>query len=324
MSSSVSAEGSARDTKNGNASGSAEVTAGDSIFDDAFLRRLERLRLLVNTPARGAKVGERTHSRAGAGLEFHDYRRYRPGDDIRHVDWNVSARLDQLFMKLYTAEVDTTLNILLDVSASMAFGSPSKFNYCRRLAAALAVIGLSNMDRISVTLFDSQLGDGLPFLKGKGHLRTVLKFLSDCEPVANSASSFTTPFADAVAKRASPGIVVVISDLLGDADTLNALRALRSAQHDVIVVQILTDEEYTPTLDGVLRLIDSESGQVVKTTVDAELRDLYQSQLRQHLQSIEQTCRRHGFSYVRSSTSVALEDVILRDLQYGRYAARPK
>ncbi len=299
---------------------------GKNVFDDAFLRRLERLRLLVNTPARGARAGERIHSRAGAGLEFYDYRRYRPGDDVRHVDWNVSARLDQLFMKLFAAEVDTTLNVLLDVSASMAFGSPSKFDYCRRLAAALAVIGLSNMDRIAVTLFQTQLGDGLPFLKGKGHLRTVLQFLGDIEPgpATGSGTSFTTPFADAVAKRASPGIVVVLSDLLGDGDILNALRVLRSRQHDVIVVQILADEEYSPVLDGVLRLIDSESGEVIKTTVDAELRNLYQTQLQLHLQAIEKTCRKHGFTYVRSSTSVSLEDVILRDLQYGRYGARPQ
>ena len=139
-----------------------------------------------------------------------------------------------------------------------------------------------------------------------------------------SVTRFSTPFSDAVASAASPGIVVVISDLLGDTDTLNALRALRSRQHDVIVIQILTDEEYTPTLNGILRLIDSESGQVVKTTVDAELRDLYQTQLQQHLLAIEQTCRMNGFNYVRSSTSVALEDVILRDLQYGHYAVRPK
>ena len=149
----------------------------DGVFDDAFLRKLKRLRLLVNTPARGARVGERIISRPGAGLEFHDYRRYRPGDDVRHVDWNVSARLDMLFMKLFAAEVDTTLNILLDVSASMNFGAPSKFDYSRRLAAALAVIGLSNMDRIAITLFDSRLGSGLPYLKGKGHLRSVLTFL---------------------------------------------------------------------------------------------------------------------------------------------------
>ena len=243
---------------------------------------------------------------------------------MRHVDWNLSARLDQLFMKLFAAEVDTTLNILLDVSASMSFGSPSKFNYARQLAAALAVIGLSNMDRIAVTLFDSRLGDGLPFLKGKGHLHTVLKFLSDCKPgseSSSSGSSFTTPFTDAVAKRASPGILVVISDLLGDDETLSALQALRSRQHDVIVVQILADEEHTPTLDGVLKLIDSESGRVLKTTVDAELRELYQDRLQLHLRGIEQTCRNSGFTYLCSTTSVALEDIILRDLQYGRYGA---
>lgn len=288
--------------------------ASNTLFDDAFLRRLERLSLLANTIPRGATAGEHTRLRSGAGLEFYDYRRYRAGDDVRLIDWNVSARLDQLFIKLLAAEVDTTLNLLIDVSTSMDFGTPSKFNYARQLAAALAVIGLSGADRVAITLFDSQLGTGLPLMKGKGHLRTILQFLSDTK--ADGDSHFTTPFTDVVANRASPGVLVVISDLLGDFDTPSALRALQSARLDVIVLQVLADEELNPSLEGVLRLIDSESTVALKTTVDDELLTLYQQQLMAHLQSIEQTCRRLGFVHLRTTTSQPLESFILRDLQY--------
>ncbi|MEM6985659.1 MAG: DUF58 domain-containing protein, partial [Pseudomonadota bacterium] len=137
---------------------SASDTAGyNSVFDDAFLRRLERLQFLINSPARGPRAGERIHARTGAGLEFSDYRHYHPGDDVRHVDWNVSARLDQLFLKRYASELDTSIHVLLDISASMAFGTPSKFDYGRQLAAALAVVALSNRDRIALSLFHRTL-----------------------------------------------------------------------------------------------------------------------------------------------------------------------
>ena len=299
------------------------AAAKNTLFDDAFLRRLERLSLLANTPPRGATAGEHTRLRSGAGLEFYDYRRYRTGDDVRLIDWNVSARLDQLFIKLLAAEVDTTLNLLIDVSTSMDFGTPTKFNYALQLAAALAVIGLSGADRVAITLFDSQLGTGLPLMKGKGHLRTILQFLSDSKPDGNT--HFTTPFTDVVANRASPGVLVVISDLLGDFDTLKALHALQSSRLDVIVLQILAEEELNPSLSGVLRLIDAESTVALNSTVDDELITLYQQQLQTHLQTIEQTCRRLGFVHLRTTTSQPLESFILRDLQYQhRYRSRRK
>ncbi|MEM9604843.1 MAG: DUF58 domain-containing protein [Pseudomonadota bacterium] len=301
-----------------------------SVFDDAFLRRLERLPFLVNTPARGPRAGERIHARTGAGLEFSDYRPYHPGDDVRHVDWNVSARLDQLFLKRYASELDTSVHVLLDISTSMAFGTVSKLDYGRQLAAALAVIALSNRDRFALSVFHQTRDHALPYLKGKHHLHTVLRFLSEIDTAdaqttnPGTAVETTTPgrngggfvdtFNEVVGNRASPGVLVLISDLLGDSDIAAALRALRSRQLDVIVVQLLTDEELSPALDGVLKLIDSETGEDIRTTVDAALLAQYLAQLHAHLNTVEATCRQAGFRYLRSSTSVALEALILRDL----------
>ena len=91
---------------------------------------------------RGLLRGEHTAARRGRGLEFHDFRSYRPGDDFRHIDWNIYARLDQLFLKLHASEEDLPLHLIVDASASMGFGEPSKFDHARRLAAALACIAL--------------------------------------------------------------------------------------------------------------------------------------------------------------------------------------
>ena len=120
------------------------------IFDSEFLRKLERLELLARKMFRGQLRGEHSTSRRGRGLEFSDFRRYRAGDDLRHIDWNIFSRLERLFLKLYAAEEDMSLHLLLDTSASMGFGDPSKFDSARRLAASLAYIGLNNMDRVAV------------------------------------------------------------------------------------------------------------------------------------------------------------------------------
>ena len=137
------------------------------LFDGEFLRKLERLELLARKMFRGQLRGERATPRRGRGLEFTDFRRYRPGDDVRHIDWNIFSRLDRLFLKLYASEEDVCLHLLLDVSASMGYGQPPKFDHARRLAAALAYIGLANLDRVSMSTFaDGALGY-LPPMKAR-------------------------------------------------------------------------------------------------------------------------------------------------------------
>ena len=105
-------------------------------FDGEFLRKVERLELVARKMFRGLVRGEHAARRRGHGLEFADFRGYRPGDDFRHIDWNIYSRLDQLFLKLHAAEEDVTLHLLVDASASMGFGEPSKFDHARKLAAA--------------------------------------------------------------------------------------------------------------------------------------------------------------------------------------------
>src|ERR1051326_6147705 len=150
----------------------------ESLLDPAFLRKLERLRIQARRALPGTMRGERRSTRRGASVEFPDFRKYEAGDDFRHVDWNIYARLERLMLRQFIEEEDVRIDILIDQSQSMRFGEPrSKFDFARRAAAALTFLGISSLDRVGVAAFDSALRERLRALRGRGHLLNVLRFL---------------------------------------------------------------------------------------------------------------------------------------------------
>jgi len=295
----------------------APVAAGDIVFDDEFLRKLERLELLARKIFRGLLRGERTTSRRGRGLEVSDFRHYWPGDDFRHIDWNIYSRLDQLFLKLHASEEDVTLHLLVDTSASMGFGEPSKFDHARRLAAALAYIALNNLDRVGVSTFGEDLGACLPPIKARHHMARLLAFLRDL-PCAG-VTRYGTALRDFATRSHTPGLVILISDLLGAGPAQDGIDALRHGGHDVVVIQLLAESEIDPPLEGALQLVDAETGDELEVTVDQELRRLYQQRLEGQLRDVESFCRRRGVEYLRASTAIGFEDVVLKYLREGRH-----
>jgi len=293
------------------------VAGSDPVFDDGFLRKLERLELLARKIFRGLLRGERTTLRRGRGLEISDFRQYRPGDDFRHIDWNIYARLDQLFLKLHASEEDLTLHLVVDASASMGFGEPSKFDHARKLAAALAYIALNNLDRVGVSVLADGLGASLPPIKARHHLARLLAFLREL-PCAG-ATRFGTALRDFATRTRSPGLVILISDLLGGGSAQDGIEALCHGGHDVVVIQLLAESEIDPPLDGALRMVDAETGDELEVTVDRELRRLYQHRLERRLQELESFCRRRGVEYLRASTAIGFEDVVLKYLRQGAH-----
>jgi uncharacterized protein (DUF58 family) len=297
----------------------AAAAHGELLFDGEFLRKLERLELLARKMFRGLLRGEHATPRRGRGLEFSDFRHYRPGDDFRHIDWNIYSRLDQLFLKLHASEEDMTLSLLVDASASMAFGEPSKFDHARRLTAALACIALNNLDRVGVHAFAGSLGASLPPVKARHHMSRLLAFLGEL-PCAGT-TSFGAPLRDFAARARSPGLVILISDLLGAEDAQDGIEALRYGGHDVVVIQLLAESEIDPPLDGALRMVDGETADELDVTVDRELRRLYQERLERYLREVETFCRRRGVEYLRASTAIGFEDVVLKYLRQGAHLA---
>ena len=287
------------------------------VFDDEFLRKLERLELTARKIFRGLLRGEHATSRRGGGLEFSDFRHYRPGDDFRHIDWNIYSRLDQLFLKLHASEEDVTLHLVVDASASMGFGAPSKFDHARKLAAALAYIALHNLDRVGVNVFAGDLGAALPPIKARHHLARLLAFLGEL-PCAG-VTRFGPALRAFATRTRNPGLVILISDLLGAGDAQDGIEELRHGGHDVVVIQLLAESEIDPPYDGALCMIDAETGDELEVTVDQALRRRYQQRLDHRLREMESFCRRKGVEYLRASTAIPFEDVVLKCLRQGAH-----
>lgn len=296
---------------------SAPDTGHPIVFDDRFLRKLERLELVARKIFRGLLRGEHTTQRRGRGLEFSDFRRYRPGDDFRHIDWNIYSRLDQLFLKLHASEDDITLHLIVDTSASMSFGEPSKFDQARRLAAAFSYIALHNFDRVGVSAFAGDPGATLPPIKARHHMASLLVFLAELS--CTGATRFTPALRAFAMRTRHPGLVILISDLLGAEDAQEGIEALRHRGHDIVVLQLLAESEIDPPLDGALRMVDSETADEFDVTVDEELRRHYRNRLERYLQEMEHFCRQRGLEYFRASTAIPFEDVVLKYLRQGTH-----
>src|SRR5881628_487104 len=187
-------------------------TKVEPLLDPDFLARLEQLELVSRKIFLGRMKGERRSKKKGQSVEFADYRNYVKGDDLRFLDWNLYARLDRLFLRLFMEEEDLHFYVLIDNSLSMDFGNPSKLHYAKQVAAALAFIGLVNMDRVVIEAFNDRLTQSLPPARGRRSLWRVLDFLQNIEPAGSSdlrraLRSFTL-------KCSGKGVVVLLGDLL--------------------------------------------------------------------------------------------------------------
>src|SRR5438270_9745133 len=153
-------------------------TTNKPLLDPQFLVKLEQLELVSRKIFLGLMKGERRSKRKGQSVEFADYRNYVKGDDLRFLDWNLYARLDRLFIRLFMEEEDLHFYVLIDNSLSMDFGKPSKLHFAKQVAAALAFVGLVNLDRVVVEAFNERLTQSLPAVRGRKSLWRVLSFLN--------------------------------------------------------------------------------------------------------------------------------------------------
>src|SRR5689334_6326514 len=181
-----------------------------TVFDEAFLRQLERLLLLMRSPVRGGLKGGRRSVKRGQSVEFADYRDYALGDDLRQLDWNVLARLEKLFVKLFIEEEDVTITILLDGSASMASGTPDKLQFAKRAAAALGYIGLASEDKVAVSGLGGRAARRRPSLRGSGRALRLLAELSAIQPT-DGASDLVAAARHAAAQLTGRGVIILIS-----------------------------------------------------------------------------------------------------------------
>lgn len=287
------------------------------LYDEKFLQRLEKLSVVSRRMAIGLGKGERRSPRKGSGVEFRDYRPYAIGDDLRYVDWNIYSRLERMVLKLFIEEEDLCIHLLVDTSASMAFGNPSKLEYAVRTAGALSYVALANLERVAVGLFGSGVATALRPRRGRGQFLPLLDFLSDVQPMGRT--DVKASLEEYAIKATMLGVAVVISDLLDPDGYRAGLTALLRRRFEVLLLHLVAEEELHPDLNGDLRLLDAEGGPAREMTVDGPALAAYRERLHGFFGEVERFCLKNRIDYVRCSTAVPFDDLVLRHLRQGGF-----
>ncbi|HEX7010106.1 MAG TPA: DUF58 domain-containing protein [Phycisphaeraceae bacterium] len=297
----------------------AETTTTHDLLTPEFIQQLDRLDVLSRKILWGRLQGERRSKKRGQSVEFADYRPYTVGDDLRRIDWNLFARLDKLFLRLFMEEEDLSVTIAIDITASMDYGDPPKLLYAKRLAAALGYIGLAHYNRVNLLAFTDRVADQLPSLRGRRPIPRMLEFLQRQQPPQSQAAGNLAQVCKHIALlQRQPGIVVLISDFFDKGDLAQALRYLASDRLDVYAIQVLSPQEVDPARGGIigdLRLRDVEDHDTAEVSISPALLKRYQANLQAYCQHVREMCLKRGVAYLVSQTSVPPESVVLTYLR---------
>lgn len=291
------------------------TTTAATLLSADFLRKLDRLSLRSRRVYRGTLRGERRSRTQGRGIEFSDYRSYQSGDDYRYIDWNIYSRLDRLFIKLFSEEEDINVHLMLDASASMAWGEPSKLDYAARIAAAVGYVGLTNFDRVGAVTFAERLQHTLPPQRSRGHVLRLFEFLAGS--TAGGKSHLAEAVSEYVHRTQRRGLLVLISDLLLPNGFEDGLKLARYHRFEPFLIHVLSDDELVPGVEGDLRLVDLESRASIEVTADGPALEAYGRARDGYFAEIERFCLRHQIEYLRTTTSIPFDDLILRYLRVG-------
>jgi len=284
----------------------------ENLFEASFLRKLDRLALVTRRAMGGEMQGERRSPRRGTSVEFADFRPYTTGDDFRQIDWNLYARAERFFLKLFVAEEELTFHLLLDSSASMDWGTPNKLHYARRLLAAFGYIALSGLDRVTITSFVGGKAHQLPGVRGKRGALPLFTFLQKIAPSGPGNLAAMTKRYSQTAKNGGP--LLLCSDLL-DPTWKEALRILSSRSFEITLLHVLAPEELEPQIDGDFRLLDSETNTLVEVTADLDLLNRYQQNLAAWRSEIETFCHGRKINYLFVNSALPLEDFVLNQVR---------
>lgn len=303
----------------------SDALANDPLaFGAEFLRRLEVLNVVARRVLQGSLKADRRSARRGVSAEFIDHRPYVVGDDLRHLDWHLFGRLDELFLKLYREEENLHLTLLVDTSASMAHrpaGGLSKRTYALQVAAALAYLGLSNMDRVNLVPFSSQLGEAKWRIKGRAQSHALFESLRELDRQPGGATDLRSAAKAFVSRERRRGVVVVLSDFFDLEGYGPALKMLRQRRHEVFAIHVVDPSERDPAIRGDLRLVDSETGAAREVVVTDGLRARYREAFEALLRGVERFCVKSEFGYVEAGTEIPFDTLVLTILRRGGLVA---
>lgn len=286
-----------------------------SLIPATDLTWLARLRFVTTRAQRGGTWGERRSARRGQGIEFADYRDYTPGDDPRRVDWNLYARLNRPYVRLFEEEEDLSITLFLDTSASMAWGEgeSARWPMAQRLALALGAIALLGGDGLrAVALGGAETRAWGPH-RGRGYLPALESWLTALTPQAGEA--FGAALEPVARRPVRAGLALLITDGYDPAGLRGALRALAARGHESVLLHLLTPEEFQPTWRGELELEDSETGARRPLTLDAVALRAYQRRREAWQEELRALAAQHRGRYVLIDTAQPLRRVLLETLR---------
>jgi uncharacterized protein (DUF58 family) len=288
---------------------------GSFPLDARTLQQLDNLALITRRAMASGRPGRRRSPLAGSSMEFADYRRYAPGDDFRRIDWRAYARLERLFLRLFEAEENLTVTILIDCSDSMQFGEPSKASLAVTLAAALAYIALKCEESVIVGALSNRLVAHRRAGSGTHAIWTVGEFLSRL-PQAGP-TDLNRALYDLGRVITSPGLTIVISDFLAAGGYQTGLRTVRQLRQEVALLQILAPQEIEPDMQGDWRLRDSEGNSSVDISITPAVLEAYKQRLLAYMQELASFAHSHAMTHTMIPSDTALIDVVQRVLRQG-------
>jgi uncharacterized protein (DUF58 family) len=287
---------------------------GGDLFDDDFQRKLEYLAIVSRRVFSGRLRAERRTKKSGSGVEFADHRDYAAGDDFRYLDWNVYGRFGRLLVRLYEEVEDLSIYLVVDASSSMGFGN-KKLDYAKRLCAALAYVGLANLDRVTIVAVTDRIESRLPTTRGKARIFKVLQFLRGLSP--HGVTDLGDAMKTFVAQHKRRGLVILLSDLYDHHGFERGINVLRYNKFEPLALHIVDPADARPKLTGDVRIYDCETGDEREVTVTprvlADLARAYDA----YLAEIKKFCTERQVSYVAADVGVPFDDLILRVLRRG-------
>ena len=275
-----------------------------ALLDRLFLEKLERLTIHWEKSFSGLVGGHNSSRFAGGGQEFLDHRHFHHGDDLRAVNWRAYLRLEKMFLKMFQIEPRVPVRMLLDTSASMSATSEQKFEYARKLAAALCYVALVRLDTICIQPFGDGLGERFICGGGRHRFSPVMDYLTQLQ--TNGRTSFYQAVREFISRYPQRGLLIVISDFLDDDGCEKALQFLSDFGHELLLVQVWSEEDRQPPWTGELELVDAESGSHVKMQVDERAREKYTAEFDQYSDSLQKIAVSNSGRYVGVSTMMAL------------------
>ncbi len=287
------------------------------LFDDEFQRKLEYLAMVSKRVFSGVMKAERRTKKTGSGVEFADHREYAPGDDFRYLDWHAYQRFDKLLLRLYEEEEDLSIYFIVDTSVSMGFGEAKKLRFAKQLCAALAYVGLANLDRVAIVTANAEIAARMEPTRNKKRIFRVFEFLRRVE--SDGDTDLGAALRTFVAQHKRRGLAVLISDLYDPAGFEKGINVLRYNKFEPFVLHVVDGRDAVPEMKGDLVLYDCETGEEREVTVTKKVLDRYREAYEQYLKRVQRFCVSRQVSYFQADVDVPFDELILRVFRKGGF-----